>query len=224
VAHIEKYVDTVLSSRCANTANSHLSALKSFWSWHATRHAAPNIAAGVPKLRPTDPVQRVITEDEYAKLLPACRPLERDLIQLYGNTGLRRQEMVSLRWAHVAPDLQSLRIPDGKGGKPRTVPTNGVCRDILTRNRVDNTFLFLQRYRSANSHDRLGNRLAGRILIPPFGPHALRHFFATRMIRAGVPLKIVSKILGHSSIAITEQIYCHLVPLDLIGTTEGLAM
>jgi len=225
VAHVEQYIDTLLHrGHGHNTCNTHLAAVKSFWSWETRRHGTPNIAAAVPRLTPDDPVQRFLSEEEYARVLAICGPVAKDLVQLYGNTGLRRGEMLRLRWPHVAPDMRALRVPHGKGNKARTVPVNGVCRDILSRNRVDDTFSFLLRYGSPSGQDRLCGRLAGQAAIPPFGPHALRHYFATRMIRAGIPLKIVSKILGHSSVAITEKIYCHLMPVDLLGTTESLSM
>jgi integrase/recombinase XerD len=115
-----------------------------------------------------------------------------------------------------------VRVPHGKGNKARTVPLNDICRDVLERNRVDDTFAFLQRWGSRSGHNALCRRLAGRASIEPFGPHALRHYFATRLIREGIPMKVVSLILGHSSIAMTEQIYCHIAPVDLIGITDRL--
>lgn len=42
--------------------------------------------------------------------------------------------------------------------------------------------------------------------------HALRHTFATRALEAGIPVKVVSKILGHSSVQITMDTYQHVLP------------
>lgn len=42
--------------------------------------------------------------------------------------------------------------------------------------------------------------------------HALRHTFATRALEAGVPIKVVSKILGHASVQITMDTYMHVLP------------
>ncbi len=42
----------------------------------------------------------------------------------------------------------------------------------------------------------------------PFNPHMLRHTFATRCIESGMPVKVLSKILGHSDIEITLNTYC----------------
>ena len=47
--------------------------------------------------------------------------------------------------------------------------------------------------------------------------HDLRHTFAARLLTKGVPIYKVSKILGHSSVVVTEQHYGHLSPADLKG-------
>ena len=48
--------------------------------------------------------------------------------------------------------------------------------------------------------------------LPHAGLHTLRHSTASVMLTRGVPLKVVSDILGHSSIAITGDIYGHVSP------------
>jgi len=223
VLHIEQYIDVLLIERCRNTTNSHLAALKSFWTWQHERHGLPNLAAQVPALAPNDPEQRVLTEEEYARVLAVCEPMEKDVIQFFAHTGVRRGELLRLRWKDIAPDMLSVRVPCGKGRKPRTVPLDSIARDILTRNHDQDTLRFLKRYGTPSAMDRLCGRLAVRCGIAAFGPHALRHFWTTRMFKAGRPAKVISKILGHSSLAITEQVYCHLLPVDLIGQTEGFA-
>lgn len=61
--------------------------------------------------------------------------------------------------------------------------------------------------------------------LPHAGLHTLRHSAASVMITGGVPLKVVSEVLGHSSIAITGDIYGHVTPdvarqaMDLLGNT-----
>ena len=59
--------------------------------------------------------------------------------------------------------------------------------------------------------------------LPDTGLHTLRHSAASVMLTHGVPLKVVSDILGHSSIAITGDIYGHVSPdvardaIDMLG-------
>ena len=57
-----------------------------------------------------------------------------------------------------------------------------------------------------------------------FRLHDLRHFFASLLLAQGVELKVVSELLGHSSIQITGDIYAHVLPqlkeqaLDLLDS------
>lgn len=223
VRDLEQYVDVLLKERNPNTVNQHIQVFKSFFSWYSSRYHVPNVLAEFRKTKGIDPDQRCLTEDEYQAVLRVCDQEECDIIQLLGNTGLRRDEYVRLRHDDIAADLKSLRVL-GKGAKRRTIPLNGVCQSILTKDwdAQHNEFTFHRRCRGKSALNRLCNRLARRAMIPLFGPHALRHFFATRLFKAGVPAKVISKILGHSSLAITEMVYCHLLPSDLLGATDML--
>ena len=45
------------------------------------------------------------------------------------------------------------------------------------------------------------------VLLPPFSCHTLRHTFATRMVEAGVNIKVVQNTLGHARVSTTLDIY-----------------
>ena len=53
--------------------------------------------------------------------------------------------------------------------------------------------------------------------------HSLRHTYASALIRKKVNMKVVSTLCGHSSIAITLDVYSHLLPDETIGIGERLA-
>lgn len=57
---------------------------------------------------------------------------------------------------------------------------------------------------------RVLERACERANIQSINIHALRHAFATRALENGIPLKVVSDILGHSSISMTADIYSHV--------------
>jgi integrase/recombinase XerD len=222
VSDVEQYLDHLLRDCGRNTGNSHLTAIKSFFTWQAKRYRADNIGAEVPLLCPEPPEQRVLTDDEYHAVLNVAEPSEKDIIQFLAHTGLRRGEFIRLQWSQIAQDLSLIRFL-GKGRKERVVPLSAIARDILKKyeNR-DAPIPLVVRYGNPWAMNYLCNRLAERAGIPPFGPHAIRHYFCTRMVKANVSIKKVSKVLGHSSLAITEHIYCHLLPEDLIGLTDVL--
>jgi integrase len=55
-------------------------------------------------------------------------------------------------------------------------------------------------------------KMATRLGLQPVRFHDLRHTAASLLLAAGVPLKVVSETLGHSSIAITADVYQHVTP------------
>ena len=64
---------------------------------------------------------------------------------------------------------------------------------------------------------------ASRAGVPRAGLHTLRHSAASVMLSAGVPLEVVSVILGHSSIAITGDVYVHVAPDVSRGAMDVLS-
>jgi integrase len=55
-------------------------------------------------------------------------------------------------------------------------------------------------------------RLARGAGLPPIRLHDVRHSYATAALAAGVPAKVVSERLGHATIAITLDVYSHVIP------------
>jgi hypothetical protein len=54
--------------------------------------------------------------------------------------------------------------------------------------------------------------LADVVIDDLYGPHDLRHTHATLLLKAGVPVKVVSERLGHASVTVTLEIYQHVMP------------
>jgi len=222
ISDVEQFIDYILQDNGRNTANSYLTGLKSFFTWQTKRYGADNIGAKIPMLKPEPPEQRVLTDEEYHAILKVADPLEKDAIQFLAHTGLRRGEFLNLKWSHVRDDMTLIRFL-GKGRKERAVPLNATARNILKKYKGPGDMIpFVARYRNMSAISRMCARLARRAGIPRFGPHALRHYFCTRLVRANANIKKVSKALGHSSLAVTEHVYCHLLPEDLIGLTDVL--
>src|SRR5207253_10771221 len=109
-----------------------------------------------------------------------------------------------------------------KSGQPRTVPVSaGLIRlrgDYLHREygQLDSDYVFVNLFAEPRGQALaypavydLVLRLRRRVGFG-FDPHWCRHSAATRMLRDGVPLEVVSKILGHSSVTTTSAVYGHL--------------
>lgn len=223
-AAIEDYVDDILQRACECTANGHINCIKSFCRWRSERYKVENLAKPIRKLKVTPTDQRILSDTEYQKILVIAKGRDRDIIQFAANTGLRRNELRDLKWLNVSPDYFHLKV-FGKGRKERIIPLNPICQGILRRyERLDsNSFIqFSHKYTGIESWYFCCKKLSRDCSIPRFGCHSLRHYFATRLMRKGVSLFKISKLLGHSSVEITQKIYIHFVYQDLDGSTDCL--
>jgi hypothetical protein len=61
--------------------------------------------------------------------------------------------------------------------------------------------------------ERMYKPLLKRLQLPMLSFHDLRHTAATLLLKAGVPVKVVSEMLGHASVAFTLQTYAHVLPI-----------
>jgi integrase len=128
------------------------------------------------------------------------------------NTGLRRGELLKLRWSSIDFTRQLLTVEgvNAKTRQTRHVPLNEEALSVLECWREQSgdehrVFDIATGIKTAWSH------LLKRAKIRGFRWHDLRHHFASRLVQRGVPLNTVRDLLGHSSIAMTLR-YAHLAP------------
>ena len=210
--HVEKFV---MSFKGKNSSkNNQLYRIKSFCGYAENYLGLPNPAARIKPLKVTFYKQRCLSDDEYQRILAVCSsPSESAVVKLLCATGLRRSEYRSLSSASIC---EKHLIVIGKGNKKRIVPLNGIAIQALSLLNLSKSF------KKPDSLMALCRKLTRKSGVEPFSPHSFRHYFATRLVKAGVPLAKVSKILGHSSIAVTEKTYLHLLPSDTLGCTDVL--
>ena len=228
--HIRNYLYTIADNGRSNrTCNVHLTCIKSFCRFLSDTFDVPNPSQKVKMLPEEPPNQRFLTDDEYPKILAAGDEEFNIWAKFLANTGLRVTEFCELTWSAVDSELVSITVK-GKGRKVRTIPLNQVCRDILIKLKSSNPNnlhpIFISKSNCKLTRHQVRDRcvqIAKRADIPRFGPHSLRHYFATTLLKRGVSLKNVSLLLGHSSVQITERIYIHILPADLVGTTDCLS-
>ncbi len=139
------------------------------------------------------------------------------------DTGLRCGELLALTGRDIDLPAKVLTCWVNKTDKPRTIPlTKRVQAIIKTR---------LIKAQSGVLFDITYDALAGRwnwlrekmklAEDEDFVLHALRHTFATRLVKAGVDLYRVKTLLGHRKIETTER-YAHLAPKDLADAVAFL--
>ena len=200
----------------------------------ACNHISINPVHGV-KLNRRAPLMRFLSRTEVRRLhqalnehcrkRPHVRP-QADIIRLLLLTGCRRGEILSLRWREVGE--YTLALGDTKTG-PRTVHLNAEARRILERQpRGDSAFVFPSPRdidRPRGSDLRLWNLVRREIGIEDVRLHDLRHTLASHAVMHGIPVPVVSRLLGHSSAGMTMR-YAHLADKDTEAAAEriGVAM
>lgn len=146
------------------------------------------------------------------------------LVLLVMNTGLRRGEALALRWENIRDGTLTVEWKTAKGQKTRHIPLNREARAVLERWREQTGG---EGYVFGNGEGRIQDvkkawaALVGRAQLKDFRFHDLRHHFASRLVQSGVNLYVVQKLLGHSTIRMTER-YSHLAPRDTREAVERI--
>ena len=204
-------------STAVNFANRH-------WDWNLSNPVTGR------KIRNADSSRdRWLNRNEANRLIQSAdsepkAPYLADFIRLALYTGCRRGELLGLEWSRVDLHRNVIRLQSvhTKSGAPRVIP---LCNEART------ALIGRQRFRASHCPDapfvfvnyegcRIGSikrsfstacRRAG---ISDFRIHDLRHTFASWLVTEGVPLLEVSRLLGHSTVKMTER-YAHLAPDSL---------
>lgn len=150
------------------------------------------------------------------------------IVLLAMNTGMRRGEILSLRWENVSFETKTLTVlfAHAKSGKTRHIPLNGEAMRTLQAWQTDtdgNGIVFKGANGQAMTDIGKGwDKLLEDAGISKFRFHDLRHHFASKLVMASVDLNTVRELLGHGDLAMTLR-YAHLAPehkaaaVNLIG-------
>ena len=200
----------------------------------ACGHLTANPARGIAPNR-RRPLTRFLSREEVHRLhraldrhamRSASAGQQADIIRLLLLTGCRKNEVLALRWSEVHPD--SLALADSKTG-PRKVPLNARAQSLLAHQpRGTSPFVFPSPRDSARSRTSklpLWHTVRREAGIEDARLHTLRHTVASHAVMQGVPVPVVSRLLGHTNARMTLR-YAHLADRDVEAAAEriGTAM
>jgi integrase len=157
---------------------------------------------------------RFLNAGDIARLLEhAHRELQPYILGAL-HTGMRRGELVDLRWRHVTLAIGDIFVERSKSGKARHIPINSALQGLLHGlwggGKGPDEPVFGARTVHFVSHQfKLACRRAGLVNVRF---HDLRHTFASQLAMAGVSIFHICKWLGHASVTTTEKFYAHLSP------------
>jgi integrase len=200
-------------------------------------HANPADRAEVPRIDPRfdDAPRRLRTWDaeQVAHFVRHPKDLElHDVWRVALGTGMRRGELLGLRWEDLDLDVPQLRVAaalSSAGGQLRLKGTK--TRRVRTLHLDPDTAEVLARQprRTPAPYPLVFTRSDGspwrpevvtdrwrrqwpRLQLPFITLHGTRHTHASLLLQAGVPIKVVSERLGHSKVAMTLDVYAHVLP------------
>jgi len=222
----------------AVSINTYLRCLKAFLRWC---HEEQIIKEPVKLswLKEEEKIISTLKPDDIARLVRYtgnCLSERRvqHLAVLILDTGLRASEALSLKRSDVDFENLILRVELGKGRKTRLVPISQELRKRLWRYTSklpgDSSMYVFATQRGTKftlrnfGHDLklLGNKL--HITGVRFSPHTLRHTFAVNYLRAGGNVFYLQRILGHTSLEMTNR-YCQSLGIDdLKAVHNGLSL
>jgi len=159
----------------------------------------------------------VLTLDEESLILEALHPRFQRFLRFALGTGCRLDEIRGIAAERDVDWLRGTVHVTGKFRKERDVPMQPDGRAALEEQLEEEGKLWKQ------NPQRLREVLAegsARAKISSITPHVLRHTFGTRWLQAGGDIYKLSKILGHSSVAVTEAQYAHLLKEDLAAASQ----
>jgi len=208
------------------TVNRALAVLKSMFNkailWNK---AESNPCKGVKLFKENNQRLRFLEKEEVGKLLDNCCEHLKPIVVVALNTGMRKSEILGLRWRDIDIKRGIIHLFDTKNGENRDVPMNEITQKtvISVLKHPDSQYIFCnnegQPYGDIKKSFLTAIKKSG---IVNFHFHDLRHTFASQLVMSGVDLNTVRELLGHKSLEMTLR-YSHLSPdhkkraVDILG-------
>jgi integrase len=213
------------------TVHSYVRAINTFLAWAAQEGEAVTARAQRPRL--DHRVLDVLSRDEILAMEEhAGNERDKLIVRILADTGIRLAELLKLTASDLRIDGRKpyLRV-QGKGGRERLVPVFPTLARRLERyvergrreSRSGRLFLGLRRRPSSGEFEELrdsGVQQMIRALAEEAGirkrvyPHLFRHSFITWQLRTGTNPIVLSRIVGHESLTMINQVYANLTMED----------
>ena len=175
--------------------------------------------------------KQYLLPDEVTRLLQSVsEPRARAFVGLCLFCGLRKEEALGLQWGDIRAGqlavARAMTFGSNQQLESQELKTKAACRMLPVPDALQTILQQVPRLSvyvvpaaggapmSRSAFTSLWRRHVLACVDFEVRPHMLRHTYATMLYRAGVPLRTAQYLLGHSSIAMTAQIYTHLEAED----------
>lgn len=207
----------------SSSKNTHLRYIKAAYSYAAQRGTIPsNPALDVEEeqLDPREP--RVIGNHELREIRDHIR-YQREWVffHLLAYTGMRRSEIVGLRWDDGSETNSVVRLEDqtirvmGKGRKLRYVPIHPALGEVLVKEREQTRSAFVVRAEGQHgvAVETVQRMVKGFHAV--YTPHDYRRTVATSLARNGVEERLIDRIMGWAAASVRDRYYVNVAAEEL---------
>lgn len=168
---------------------------------------------------------RYLEKEEISRLLANCSKHLKPIVVLALNTGMRKGEILNLKWQDIDYRRGIIHLLDTKNREKREIPLNEMAKTALIRTskHPNSPYVFCNKNGKPFGEIRKSFFTAlKKSDIINFKFHDLRHTFASHLVMSGIDLNTVRELLGHKSLKMTLR-YAHLSPhykrqaVDVLG-------
>jgi len=182
--------------------------------WGLCLKETPFEQISLPK--PPKSRKRRLSDEEYQKLYEASKTMKINYIWpifLFAiETGMRRGEILKLKWSNINFDDRTAYLEDTKNGEDRYVPLSCKAIELLSSTKQSNNLVFPV---SSNAVRLSWERLKRKANVNNLRFHDLRHEATSRLFEKGLSIMEVASITGHKDIRMLRT-YTHLQTNNLV--------
>lgn len=177
----------------------------------------PNRFYKIERPRKEKKLPKVLSKEDVLSIIANTNNLKHKcIVSLLYSSGIRRNELVNLKISDIDSKRMLIRIEAAKGNKDRyTLLSHSLLKDLREyyQQYKPEKYIVEGLYGNQYSGQSIGKVVLNAAIKAgikiPVTPHMLRHSFATHLLEAGVDLRQIQVLLGHSSSKTTE-IYTHV--------------
>jgi len=216
---IEQYQTAKLATCKPSTVNRLLATIKHMFTkavdWELISEEIQKKVHKVKLLPENNKRLRFLSPAECQMLLEKCGHHLKPIVVTALNTGMRKGEILKLRWDQVDLKHGFILLGITKNGERREIPINKTLRETLEAlpRHIKSPYVFWSG-KNGSPYEQVWksfNSALRRAGIIDFRFHDLRHTFASHLVMAGCDLKTVQELLGHKNLTMTLR-YSHLSP------------
>jgi site-specific recombinase XerD len=186
-------------------------------------YPSPKYQKSIPTFLSIDQIFQVLDKiNTDSKLSDIIKLRNQSLIMLFFTSGLRLEELKSIKLKDIDFSKKTIRVV-GKGSKERLANFDSDTKDLmieyltslekypLVKTNFNNNLFVDEKNKNLSRYNiqYLVMKNLRTLTLNSYGPHVLRHSFATHLLNSGVGLSAIKSLLGHENLAST-QIYTHV--------------